>query len=131
MGTARSVFNDQRQNAKRRGVAFKLTFEQWKSWWRQQLGVYWFQKRGRGLGRYQMCRIDDKGSYCLGNIKCSTHEENVCEQDRTKEEFRAAMSRASAKSSKFKGHKHDAKFSIIIAASNRRRVKYGVDRTNN
>jgi hypothetical protein len=56
-----------RTNAKQRGVEFKLTFEEWLTWW-QQTGHY--HERGNKRGQYVMARKGDTGSYELGNIEC-------------------------------------------------------------
>lgn len=64
----------QRASAKYRGIEFRLTFEEWCSWW-QDTGVA--HLRGKGAGKYVMSRHGDAGAYELGNIKCLTHEENT------------------------------------------------------
>jgi hypothetical protein len=68
------LYGTQKNNAKRRSVDFKLTFEQWWDWW-QSTGHY--SKRGRGKGKFCMGRIGDTGAYELGNIYCSTYEGNT------------------------------------------------------
>lgn len=64
-------FYRQRAHAQRRGIDFLLTFDQWINWWGEDI-----DKRGRGMGKLQMCRKEDKGAYELGNIFKSTHEQN-------------------------------------------------------
>jgi hypothetical protein len=63
-----------RGNAKRRGVAFNLTFDQWWNWW---IGTGKYALRGRGKGKYVMARCGDTGPYALGNIYCCEFGENV------------------------------------------------------
>jgi hypothetical protein len=72
----RKAFTLQRLGARDRGIAFLLTFEQWKAWWEAQLGPDWFAMRGVGYGKYCMARYGDAGPYKLGNIKCMLHVEN-------------------------------------------------------
>ena len=69
----RRVWGTQKSNAKRRGIEFKLTYEQWIDWW---LNTGHFEDRGLGKGKYVMSRIGDSGAYELGNIECKLHEEN-------------------------------------------------------
>lgn len=65
------AYRMQKRHAKRRGVEFALTYEQWLYWWGEDLPL-----RGRGIGKLQMCRFMDTGPYALHNIYKSTHEEN-------------------------------------------------------
>lgn len=60
-------------NAKQRGVEFKLTFEEWFSWW-HETGHY--HERGNKRGQYVMARKGDKGAYELGNIECMQAQVN-------------------------------------------------------
>jgi hypothetical protein len=56
-----------RTNAGLRGIEFKLTFDEWFSWWKAT-GHY--HERGREVGKYVMGRKGDQGAYELGNIEC-------------------------------------------------------------
>ena len=56
-------FRQQKQNAKERGIAWKLTFHQWYEWWGDDL-----DRRGHHADELMMCRFHDKGAYELGNI---------------------------------------------------------------
>lgn len=60
---ARQAFRAQRSNAKRRGIEWRLTFEQWLAWWGDGL-----PKRGVKAWSLQMQRMHDAGAYELGNI---------------------------------------------------------------
>ncbi len=62
--------------AKRRGIVFNLSFDEWIGWWKST-GKY--HLRGRKKGQYQMARFNDIGPYEIGNIKCITMEENTRE----------------------------------------------------
>jgi len=63
-----------RQNAKRRGIGFEMTFEEWMSIW-ENSGK--FEQRGRGKGKYCMYRINDTGPYKDGNVFIGLSEDNV------------------------------------------------------
>lgn len=54
-----------KKNAKRRGVVFLLTFDQWWDIWRSS--GYW-DLRGCKPGQYVMCRLGDEGAYEVGNV---------------------------------------------------------------
>lgn len=60
-------------DAKRRGIEFHFTFEEWKQWW-DETGKW--ELRGKTKGCYQMCRVNDEGPYKLGNVYCDTVEAN-------------------------------------------------------
>ena len=70
---ARRAWNEQRRNAKQRGITFKLTLLQfWKFW--VQSGK-WSQRGKRGH-EYCMSRLNDTGAYEVGNIQVLTIAEN-------------------------------------------------------
>lgn len=68
----RNAYREQRNNAKRRGIAFELSFEAWVEWW----GDDW-QRRGRASGCLVMARFDDAGPYAVGNIYKALHTGKV------------------------------------------------------
>ena len=61
----------QRHYAKKRGIAFVITPEEWIEWWGDELPL-------RGNKPYDLCmgRYDDRGPYKLGNIYKATNAEN-------------------------------------------------------
>ena len=63
-----------------RGIKFDFTFDEWVAWWEENLGPDWFQRRGRGTGKYVMARYGDSGPYAGWNVKCITHSQNSKEQ---------------------------------------------------
>ena len=69
----RQGYTRSKSDAKRRGIEFQLTFEEWKQWW-DETGKW--QLRGKTKGSYQMCRINDVGPYALSNVYCDTVEAN-------------------------------------------------------
>lgn len=74
---ARSQFFDQRVSARWRGIEFKLSFDEWWEIW--QKSGHW-QERGRGVDKYCMARIGDKGAYEVGNVKIVTGSRNSSEK---------------------------------------------------
>lgn len=74
----------QKANAKRRGIGWNLTFEQWLEWWGDDI-----HKRGSGTNDLSMQRIADSGPYELGNIRKGFPRDNsatrsiVCANRRT------------------------------------------------
>ena len=59
-------------NARTRGIDFELTFDEWWAIWEPMWGF-----RGRGRGRYHMCRHGDTGPYSVDNVYLGKHEENA------------------------------------------------------
>lgn len=68
-------FARQAINARRRGIPFELTFEQWWSLW-QQSGHY----ADRSRGGYIMGRIGDTGPYAVNNVYICTAAQNAHDQ---------------------------------------------------
>lgn len=60
--------------AAHRGIDFLLTFEEWCDIW---LSSGKYQLRGKGKGKYNMCRINDTGPYAVGNVFIGLHEDNA------------------------------------------------------
>lgn len=71
-------FLTQRTNAKNRGVAWDLSFDQWRNWW---LATGHVDERGRLRGQWVMARPYDSGPYALGNLLCLRAEDNVTQQN--------------------------------------------------
>lgn len=67
-------FQEQRSGAKKRGIEWKLSWEEWLQWW---MNTGHIDERGRNKGQYQMCRVGDIGPYALDNIYCATLEDNA------------------------------------------------------
>jgi hypothetical protein len=68
-------FLNNKSNAKRRGVVWNLTYEEWWSLWEQ-----YYHLRGRGKGKYHLCRHGDIGSYNINNCYVAPREQNRQEQ---------------------------------------------------
>lgn len=67
-------FHKQKSQAKRRGIEWHLTFEQWRKIWLKS-GKY--DQRGRKSGQYVMARNRDAGPYAEWNVDIQTCNENL------------------------------------------------------
>jgi len=67
----RFKYNVQKQTAKRRGIEFLLSFEEWWSFWEES-----WDKRGKTKDEMAMCRYGDKGAYEVGNVYLDTISNN-------------------------------------------------------
>lgn len=65
------AYNLQKCAAKRRGIPWELTFEQFVEFWGED-----FALRGKDHEDLCMCRIGDEGPYAIGNIVKATVQEN-------------------------------------------------------
>ena len=70
------TYSLQRYGAKRRGIRWRFTFQDWIAWWEKHLGPDWIKKRGRLAGQYVMARKNDCGPYSPINCRCITNCEN-------------------------------------------------------
>jgi hypothetical protein len=68
---AKQAYRNQKYGAKRRGIEWQLTFEQWLEFWGDDL-----PERGRGRHNLSMQRPCDSGPYALGNIRKGTPKDN-------------------------------------------------------
>lgn len=91
----RKAFTQQKSSAKARGIAFLITFDEWKKVWLES-GKW--EKRGCGANKYCMCRIGDIGAYEVGNVfieknKINVHDGNYGkpDSDETKAKKSAAL----------------------------------------
>jgi len=69
-----AMHRDQKKDAKRRGIAFELTLDEWWQIWKESKK---FSQRGPKRNDYQMCRFNDRGPYAVGNVYIATNLENV------------------------------------------------------
>lgn len=113
----RNAFITQRADAKRRGIEFLFTFEEWLAIW-QDSGKW--EHRGPRTGQYVMARFGDKGPYAVGNVRICTTGENTVEtfthyipSEETKRRISAA-----AKARKRQPHSEETKKQI--SESNKR-----------
>jgi hypothetical protein len=66
--------------AKRRGILWALSFEQWLGIWGERL-----IDRGSGRNKLCMARNGDIGPYAIGNVKIITNGQNLSEGTWSKE----------------------------------------------
>lgn len=65
MNNLHQAFIEQKYNARRRKIAWRLTFEQWLAIWEASGHL---AQRGRKSGCYVMARNRDRGAYAVGNV---------------------------------------------------------------
>jgi hypothetical protein len=70
----RKKFSAHKCDAKRRGIAFLLSFEQWLNIWKTSRRL---NRRGCGRGCYVMARREDRGGYEIGNVEIILFEQNA------------------------------------------------------
>jgi hypothetical protein len=79
----RKPFNDeyhrQKAVAKYRNIDWQLTYDEWISWWGEDI-----VNRGKGPGKLVMARNNDVGPYSIDNCKKITHSENCSEGQKGK-----------------------------------------------
>ena len=71
LSSARVAYSQQKSGARKRGIEFKLTFEQWRDIWGDKL-----DERGPRSWQFGMCRINDEGAYEVGNVYLGTPARN-------------------------------------------------------
>ena len=128
----RKLYTQHKSNAKRRGIDFLLTLDEWKSIW---LESGKFDQRGKGAEKYCMCRIGDVGAYEVGNVFIELGKKNVSDGNIGKhfsEEHKAKISESNKGKPHFwcagennPMHKPEvkAKVSLAIGGSNNYRAK--------
>lgn len=70
------AYNTHKGCAKRRGIGFHFTYEEWLKVWTDSGKL---AERGTGAGRYCMCRYGDQGDYEAGNVYIATTGDNLQE----------------------------------------------------
>lgn len=71
----------QKQDAKKRGVAWEFNLPAWWAWW--QIDGNWM-RRGNRRGQLLMARYRDLGPYRPDNVFCTTPSGNMRDRDRAK-----------------------------------------------
>ena len=74
-------YNDHKSGAKRRGIPWHFTIEEWMGVW-ERSGKY--HERGIGMQQYCMSRKGDAGPYSVDNVLICTNAENTSELIRTR-----------------------------------------------
>jgi len=83
-GKMRQAFRQQKASARRRGLRFEFTYDEWVAWWQHHLGDDWMSKKGCRRGQYVMARFKDKGPYTWSNTKCILSEDNHIEYNKNR-----------------------------------------------
>jgi NUMOD3 motif len=65
-------YRDQKYQAKKRGLDFNFTYEEWLDWWGEDI-----TKRGHCKGNLVMSRYGDIGPYHPDNVFKNTQEQNI------------------------------------------------------
>ncbi len=113
MRSLRDHYGDHKSNARKKGVQFKLSFEQWLRIWVESGHL---EERGRHRGQYVMGRFGDKGAYEIGNVKILPHIENIKERKFSEETIaRIAASRIGKPHLGPKRHSDETKLAISLA----------------
>lgn len=68
------AFCQHKSNARARGIAWEMTFDQWWGIWKD-----YYHLRGRGTNGLVMARENDVGPYAVGNVHLTTTLGNVRE----------------------------------------------------
>ena len=68
------AYRHQRKAAKKRGIPFLISFEDWWQWWQED--DRW-ARRGRRRAQFVMARYGDAGPYKLGNVYPTTQSGNA------------------------------------------------------
>ena len=74
------AFDHHRYRAKKDGIEFLFTYEEWIGIWRESGHLLRRGTRWGALG-YCMARNGDKGPYAVGNVRIITNRENIAERD--------------------------------------------------
>ena len=70
----KQMYMTQKRNAEKRDIPFLLTFEEWYQIWQKSGHL---ENRGRGKGKYVMCRNNDIGPYDINNVYIDLNEINA------------------------------------------------------
>lgn len=73
-GGMASAYNSQKNNARIRGVEWRMTFPEWCDIWKKS---GFLEHRGRGAGKYVMARLGDIGPYSPENVYITTNAQNI------------------------------------------------------
>ncbi len=72
MRLVKIAYSVHKGNAKKRGIEFNLTFDEWYGIWKP-----YYKNRGNKHGQLVMCRNMDKGAYEVGNVTIGSLSDNA------------------------------------------------------
>ena len=76
LSKAKQRFRWHRGSARKRGIDFNLTFEQWYQWWLSNGVDKNLPTIPANKNTLAMCRYNDTGPYDLTNVYCATISQN-------------------------------------------------------
>ncbi len=76
MNKVRLAYQRQKWRAKKRGIRWRFTFQDWVACWEVSLGPNWFEMRGPTAGKFVMARDGDRGPYSRNNVRIVPCEVN-------------------------------------------------------
>ena len=68
-------YHNHKTRSKRRGIDFQFSYDEWMSWWGDDI-----INRGRNKGQFVMARKNDTGPYHPNNVYKATVEQNVSDR---------------------------------------------------
>ena len=75
-GKAKQQYHNHKHRAKRKGIGFEMTFDEWYNIW---INSGHYHEKGTKRGQYVMSRYNDIGPYKVGNVYIQTVGENTKE----------------------------------------------------
>ena len=87
-GKLNRKYNNKRSNAKKEGIPFELSFDEYC----QLVRDAGLKSSDLGLtgNNYELARYNDTGPYAVGNCRFITHKENIAEQKRSEKQSAAS-----------------------------------------
>lgn len=76
--TIKMKWTEQKNRARRRGIDWYFSFEQWLEWWGDDI-----KNRGDSKGQLCMARKGDTGPYHPDNVYKATNKQNIIEASQT------------------------------------------------
>lgn len=75
MSRLKHAYNIQKWHAvNRRSLDWQLSYDEWLKIWQDSGHLH---ERGKGIGCYNMCRVNDIGPYSVDNVFIGKHEDNA------------------------------------------------------
>jgi hypothetical protein len=105
----RRAYSRQKRGAKRRGILWLFTFEEWREVW--QTSGKW-EQRGPRKGQYVMARYSDAGPYSRDNTRICTTSENCQERGKC---FSAETRKRLSETHKGRPHSAETRQKLSVA----------------
>lgn len=89
------AYYKQKASAKKRGIAWEISIAEWWKVWKES-GKW--SERGRGSGKFCMCRKGDQGPYKTENVSIGEYSQNCADGQQNKvRKYEEKMSRRALK----------------------------------